>query len=607
LGGLILLAAITTPVAVTQIGGATAGATVGPDTIQYVQTTGSSGTYIKYVPGNGSAATKESVTSGGGCATPTPSGVPILSFSALYYNTPAGYAGSPTPAVVGAYKQRTGVCSITPDWGIEQFESLTFSVGTNTLVNGRLMTSASLDLSQNDKSGTPTQVLLLEKLNGAVVGQQNVSGIPGGTTFTANTGQIASGFDSIEIQVLSPSTGSVSVVGPQSTFTLGSPGLSLTKTDNLHSYSTVGQVVTYTVTATNSGYTTLSNVQVTDNPSPDSGLGCTPTSGSTLAPGASITCTGTHTITQGDIDAGSLSDTATATGTGPGNQQVSAKAGDVITAAQTQGLTLSDTDNLPTYTTPGQVATFTLTASNTGNVDLTNVQVTGTPALDGFSCTPPGSTLAPGGVITCTGTHTIGQADFFGAASYTDAGKVTGTAPGNQAVSANASDTISAQQQQFCPGQSIQAQATGSSTSGDVSGTITLNASDPACKSYSLFEANTNDFVTSPDDGKSIIFDSQAVAGEMVTATFDWGLVPQCEPDNSGAPSIPLCPVTKISFDDGATFTPQTYCAASAPPPPNGPNWCTTSKTFTDVVVNGVTFTHITETWQGIGDPKAAK
>ncbi len=37
----------------------------------------------------------------------------------------------------------------------------------------------------------------------------------------------------------------------------------------------------------------------------------------TLAPQASTTCTGTYTVTQADIDAGSITNTATASGTPP--------------------------------------------------------------------------------------------------------------------------------------------------------------------------------------------------------------------------------------------------------------------------------------------------
>src|SRR5690349_15281944 len=105
----IVVAALAATVFVSQLGGS-AGASGTQDKITYDQTTGSKGTYIQYVPGDGSKPTNQSVTSGGGCATPSPSGTPLLAFSAKYY--PSGYSGSSTNAIVGAYKSRTGVCQI---------------------------------------------------------------------------------------------------------------------------------------------------------------------------------------------------------------------------------------------------------------------------------------------------------------------------------------------------------------------------------------------------------------------------------------------------------------------------------------------------------------
>ena len=54
--------------------------------------------------------------------------------------------------------------------------------------------------------------------------------------------------------------------------------------------------------ATNDGNVTLSSVTVTDPNA--SGLDCTPANGSSLAPGATMTCTASHTVTQADLDAG---------------------------------------------------------------------------------------------------------------------------------------------------------------------------------------------------------------------------------------------------------------------------------------------------------------
>ena len=63
----------------------------------------------------------------------------------------------------------------------------------------------------------------------------------------------------------------------------------------------------YTIVATNVGNMTLAAVTVTDPGV--SGLSCTPANGSALAPGASMSCTATHTVTQADLDAGHYANT----------------------------------------------------------------------------------------------------------------------------------------------------------------------------------------------------------------------------------------------------------------------------------------------------------
>ena len=245
----LVLGAITSLIATglfVQLGGATTTST-NPDTIQYVQTTGSSGTFIKYVPGDNSSVTNQSVTSGGGCATPKPKGAAILAFSAHYY--PNGYnGGTVTDAVVGAYKARTGVCQIPQAWSVEVNEGLDFSVGSNSLVIGRLFSRAQLQIEREDKyavTDPPVTGQLVMTLAGNVVGTVGFS-VPAPNTvtpITADTGTSTTGFDKVEVQVLNPAAGSVSVVGPTSTFTLASkicPGESITT-----SSSDVSATLTY--------------------------------------------------------------------------------------------------------------------------------------------------------------------------------------------------------------------------------------------------------------------------------------------------------------------------------------------------------------------------
>jgi uncharacterized repeat protein (TIGR01451 family) len=214
---------------------------------------------------------------------------------------------------------------------------------------------------------------------------------------------------------------------------VGTQTLGITKTDSLNGthYTTVGQVVTYTITSTNTGTGTLHQVTVSDDPAL-TGFACkvdnvaAPLPVANLAPGKAIVCTGTHSITAGDLDTGSFLDTAHASATGV----TDITATDTIhgDATQTLGLTKTDSLNGTHYTTFGQVVTYTITATNTGTMTLHAVTVSDTPTLTDFACkvdnvavTLPVADLAPGKAIVCTGTHAISQADL-------DSGSVLDTA-----------------------------------------------------------------------------------------------------------------------------------------------------------------------------------
>ena len=180
------------------------------------------------------------------------------------------------------------------------------------------------------------------------------------------------------------------------------PKLGLTKADNLNpaKYNKVGQEVTYTITATNEGNTTLHEVTVSDSPALE-GFNCTPTiPAASLAPGESVTCTGMHTITQADLDNGSFKDTASATS----KEATAPNAEDTINAEQKAKLGLTKTDSLnpAKYNKVGQEVTYTITATNEGNITLNEVTVNDSPALEGEKCTPPtpATSLAPGASIT---------------------------------------------------------------------------------------------------------------------------------------------------------------------------------------------------------------
>jgi hypothetical protein len=249
--GIVLAVLGLSAIGLTAIGDtpSATGATAVPDKVLYVQQTGSNGTYLQYVPGDGSRITKQGITSGGGCATPSPSGAPLLGMSARVY--PNGYDGSSSAVPVGAYKSRTGVCSIGQAWQIEPNEGLVLSVGSNALVAGRTFSRAQIALARQDKStatSPPVSAQLITRLAGAVVDTKTLS-LPGpnDTTVLADTGLSRTGFDAVEIRVLSPATAGISVVGPTSTFTFANK---LCVDDTIEASSTDGTATTGDVTAT---------------------------------------------------------------------------------------------------------------------------------------------------------------------------------------------------------------------------------------------------------------------------------------------------------------------------------------------------------------------
>jgi uncharacterized repeat protein (TIGR01451 family)/LPXTG-motif cell wall-anchored protein len=210
-------------------------------------------------------------------------------------------------------------------------------------------------------------------------------------------------------------------------------GLSMLKTASPTTVTSAGQTVTYSFAVTNTGNKTLTDVLVNDTAF--SGTGTPPVVDcpvTTLAPQASTTCTATYTATQADIDAGSITNTATASGTPPtGPAATSAPSTATVTAQRSSSILVVKTASRPTVTGAGQVVTYSFHVVNTGNQTLTDVAInetqfsgTGTPPV--IDC--PATTLAPQGTLDCTGPYTVTQGDID-AGSITNTATVSGTPP----------------------------------------------------------------------------------------------------------------------------------------------------------------------------------
>lgn len=205
----------------------------------------------------------------------------------------------------------------------------------------------------------------------------------------------------------------------------------------------VGQEITYSFLVTNTGNVTLKDVTVNEGNFSGAGeLGdvVCPAEAASLAPAAVITCTATYTVVQEDVDAGSITNTATATGTPPGTTPppVSPPSGVTVPTPNAPAMTVLKTASTDKATTVGQVLTYSFFLTNTGNVTLTNVsavegEFTGTGDLSAVTCPAEAASLAPAMSVTCTATYTVTLADL-NAGTITNTATGTGTTPGGPAI-----------------------------------------------------------------------------------------------------------------------------------------------------------------------------
>ena len=245
---------------------------------------------------------------------------------------------------------------------------------------------------------------------------------PGATltcTATAITTQANVDAGSI-VNTASASAGGVTSPTTTATATANqSSSLSLVKTTTTSNVSAVGTVVPYSFTATNTGNTTITTA-ITVADSKIASVTCPSLPASGLAPAANLVCTGTYTITQADIDAGGVTNTATAAS----GTTTSAPASHTLPASQNHGLALTKSVAPATYSAVGTTITYTYVVKNTGNVTLTSAVTIGISdnKLGAVSCPAIGAGgLAPNASLTCTAAYVTKQSDL-------DAGSITNTA-----------------------------------------------------------------------------------------------------------------------------------------------------------------------------------
>lgn len=196
----------------------------------------------------------------------------------------------------------------------------------------------------------------------------------------------------------------------------------------------VGDMLTWTVTAKNTGNVTLSNLVLGDD---FADAVITPASVPSLAPDATVDFTVTAPLKQSDIDAGEARNIAKIDFNDPEKPQPPVDSNEVVTPLpQKPAIALKKTGDVAGLSSPpkvGEKITYTMVIRNTGNVALNNITLTdelpdfeldATDAARLQAVTLPAKTPANSFAdteITVHGTYALKAADI-------DAGKVTNIA-----------------------------------------------------------------------------------------------------------------------------------------------------------------------------------
>ena len=205
---------------------------------------------------------------------------------------------------------------------------------------------------------------------------------------------------------------------------------------------------------TNAGNVTLATVTIADERITPSSITC-----QTLLPNATCVLTGTYVVTQADVDAGRVLNTALVTAQpstgGPalppqacpiGSADPNCRPSNTVVITGRPAISISKTATLTTdsgtrgVANAGDVITYAVTVRNTGNITLTNLLVLdrfeGGPART-LTCNP--ATLAPGTSATCASyTYTVTQADVDAGGTLDNAVTASAQSSGSGSTSVTA-------------------------------------------------------------------------------------------------------------------------------------------------------------------------
>ncbi|MFJ1796334.1 DUF7507 domain-containing protein [Kitasatospora griseola] len=186
---------------------------------------------------------------------------------------------------------------------------------------------------------------------------------------------------------------------------VGEAQLSIVKKADATGPFRVGDTVTYTYTVTNTGAVAIHDVTVTDDR-----VASVTCDTATLNPGQSTVCHGSYSITEEDVEAGHVTNTARAKGVDPEGDPVESLPGEVTveTTAGASSLSITKQADVSGSAHVGDTVTYTYTVTNTGTTVLTDVAVNDDRVAQ---ATCDARTLNPGESTTCHGTYVVTEED----------------------------------------------------------------------------------------------------------------------------------------------------------------------------------------------------
>jgi hypothetical protein len=196
----------------------------------------------------------------------------------------------------------------------------------------------------------------------------------------------------------------------------------------------LGTAISYMYSLTNTGNVTLTSPTIADTKV--TGVTCP----ASIAPGASVVCNGTYTVTQADLDAGSISNQATGSASFKSQTVSTASQSFMVLTYVGPRVRLAITPNPTSYTSAGDFVVYNYTLTNTGSVPLIGPYLVSDSRVSFIDCATATSPLAVGASTSCVGSYAVTQADV-------DTGHVVNSAnitasDGTQTITSNSAMAV---------------------------------------------------------------------------------------------------------------------------------------------------------------------